>query len=178
MSSKTIAKLLKESDALLKVSEDESPILINILKLLQATLKTVASGGESTKKSKKSDSDADESKPKRKPSAWAAWVRDVKNTHPDEYSEYKTEHPDKKSHVIDFAKAWKDEHTEEYDAFVASYKSDSEGEHDAEEKPKKKADTKPKKAVAEEKPKKKKVVVKKPLGGAGGDVSDSDSDLD
>lgn len=177
MSSKSIAKLLKESDALLKVSEDESPILINILKLVQATLKTVASGDGSTKKSKKADSDADESKPKRKPSAWAAWVRDVKNTHPDEYSEYKTEHPDKKSHVIEFAKAWKDDHAEEYDAFVASYKSDSEAEHDTDEKPKKKADTKAKKAVAEEKPKKK-AVPKKPMGGAGGDLSDSDSDLD
>jgi hypothetical protein len=208
MSSNTIAKMLKESDALLKASEEESPLLVGILKLVHATLKIVVSQEKIAKKSRKSELD-DDTKPKRKPSAWAAWVRDIKNAHPDEYSEYKTEHPDKKSHVIDFAKVWKDDHSDEYDAFVASYKSDTDAEDeekpkakakakkvssdtetDAEEKPKAKSKAKAKakkvssdtETDAEEKPKAKpgpkKTVVKKPVGGAGAATSDSESDLD
>ena len=53
-------------------------------------------------------------------STWASWVKDIKVAHPDEYLAFKAEHPEMMSHVIAFAKAWKDTHPEEYATYVES----------------------------------------------------------
>jgi hypothetical protein len=178
MSSKTISKLMKEADALLKTSDEgTNPLLVTILKLVNETLRVVSAGSAETKGKGKSKKDDDaptsdgEAKPKRKASAWASWVKDVKLAHPDAYESYKTAHPEMKSHVIAFAKAWKDDHADEYNAYVSAH---SPAGSDVEAKPKPKAEAK---AKAEPKPKKApaKPKAKKPAGGAGAPMSDSDS---
>jgi hypothetical protein len=190
MSSK-ITKLVKEAEAMMTTDEgDSNPQIAMLIKLVVETLRTVsATSKKATKAAKKgSGSDAEE-KPKRKASAWASWVKDIKLAHPAEYEAFKTEHPEMKSHVISFAKEWKDTHADEYNIYVAARDLASDTESTGEKpaaaaKPKAKAEPKPK-AKAEPKAKAAKPkAVKKAVGGAGAasaaisdsDSSDSDSD--
>jgi hypothetical protein len=183
MSSK-ITKLVKEAEAMMTADEGEhNPQIAMLIRLVVETLRTVsAASKKATKSAKKgaesAGSDGEKSvAPKRKPSAWASWVKDVKIAHPEEYEAFKGAHPEMKSHVISFAKEWKDTHTDEYNIYVAARDLASDTESTG-EKPAKPVKAKKEKAEKAEKPSKPKKAPapKKAAGGAGKAKADSDSD--
>jgi len=186
MSSK-ITKLVKEAEAMMAADEGEhNPQIAMLIRLVVETLREVSSASKkatkAAKKAANSDSEEGEKKPKRKATAWASWVKAVKLAHPAEYEAFKAEHPEMKSHVISFAKSWRDSHADEYNVYVAARDLASDTESTGEKpapavKPAKAKKEKAEKPAKEAKPKKA-PVPKKPAGGAGKAMSDSDSDSD